>query len=337
MRIASLIRACAAPALLVVALTNGICIPISSAEPGERSRIVDVRSDSDRDITLSVYSAAMSRTFSVTVQRAADDSVPRPTLYLLTGVSGGVDGTQWGRKSDALQFLRDKNVNVVSPIGGPFSYYTDWRNDDPLLGRNKWKTFLTAELPPLIDEHFDTNGKNAIAGLSMSGASAFALAAAAPGLYASAASYSGCVQTSDPIGQSLVRIVVEFWGGANTQNMWGPPGDPMWAANDPFVHAANLRGMALYISTGTGLPGEYDVYDGPYSIPGPAGFANQLTVGGVIEVATDYCSRNLKTRLDQLGIGAHYNFRPTGTHTWGYWQDDFKDSWPVLAGPLGIR
>ncbi|MCX0269630.1 esterase family protein, partial [Nocardia zapadnayensis] len=44
----------------------------------------------------------------------------------------------------------------------------------------------------------------------------------------------------------------------------------------------------------------------------------------------------LKTRLDSLGIPATFNFRDSGTHSWGYWEDEFKVSWPVLARGLGI-
>ncbi len=308
---------------------------IGLAPPAESAPLIrHVTALDAREELLTVYSPAMARDITVHVHRAAKPGAP--VLYLLTGSSGGVDGAQWRTKTDALVFLADKHVNVVSPIGGEFSYYTDWRHPDPRLGVNKWKTFLTAELPPLLNSHLQANGRNAIAGLSMSGTSALALAIAAPGLYRAAASYSGCVQTSDPVGQQFVRLTVETWGLGNTVNMYGPPSDPMWAANDPIVHAAGLRGVALYVSAGNGLPGRYDIYNGAYSLPGPWGMANQLVLGGGIEAATNMCAHYLKQRLDGLGIPATYNFRPNGTHTWGYWQDDLKRSWPVLAGALGI-
>ena len=118
--------------------------------------------------------------------------------------------------------------------------------------------------------------------------------------------------------------------------MYGPPGDPLWAANDPYVHADKLRGLPMYISSGSGLPGKYDVPGGEYTLPGVDGFVDQVVLGGVIEAGTNACSHNLKARLDQLGIPATYSFPPTGTHSWGYWEDDLKNSWPVLSGPLGI-
>lgn len=290
-----------------------------------------------RNLRLHVFSTAMNQNVIIDVQRPADASVPRPTLYLLNGAGGGQDTASWQVNTDALAFLADKNVNVIQPIGGKWSYYTDWIKDDPELGRNKWKTFFTEELPPLVDGALGTNGINAIAGLSTSGTTVLALPIAKPGLFKAAAAYSGCAQTSDPVGSEFVRLTVEVWGGGNTDNMWGPPGSPDWVANDPYVNAEGLRGTELYISTGNGLPGPHDNLDSQYlQSPGPAGLANQIIVGGVIESGTNYCTHNLATKLNQLGIPATFNFRPSGTHSWGYWRDELLASWPTLARGLGI-
>ncbi|WP_063061556.1 alpha/beta hydrolase [Nocardia sienata] len=300
------------------------------------SRIVKAEYKDDRTLRLYVNSVAMDKDIVVDVQRPADASVPRPTLYLLNGAGGGEDSASWQAQTNTLEFLSDKNVNVIQPIGGAWSYYTDWIKDDPALGRNKWKTFFTEELPPLIDGALGTNGVNAIAGLSTSGTTVLALPIAKPGLYKAAAAYSGCAQTSDPVGSEFVKLTVNTWGGGNTDNMWGPQGSPEWAANDPYVHAEGLRGLELYVSTGNGLPGRWDTLNGPHTLPGSYGLANQILVGGVIEAGTNFCTHNLKTRLDSLGIPATFNFRDSGTHSWGYWEDEFKVSWPVLARGLGL-
>ncbi|MFF2554295.1 alpha/beta hydrolase [Nocardia sp. NPDC058058] len=289
-----------------------------------------------RTVQLRVHSAAMNTDIMVNVQRPPDTSVSSPTLYLLNGGGGGQDSATWQRNTDVLGFLADKNVNVVQPIGGRWSYYTDWRAPDPKLGVYKWKTFLTAELPPLIDAQFHTNGVNALAGLSTSGTSVLQLPIAAPGLYRAVAAYSGCAQISDPIGRQFVKTAVEGWGGGDTMNMYGPDDDPMWAANDPYVHADQLRGTALFVSTGTGVPGMYDIYNGQYMQSGPRGFVNQLVIGGVLEAAVNWCTHNLQARLDSLAIPATFDFQPTGTHSWGYWKDALVRSWPVLAAGLGV-
>ncbi|MEV6324242.1 alpha/beta hydrolase family protein [Nocardia sp. NPDC051787] len=322
-------------AATVGAAASAVLPAQANAAPAESS-IVSVQEHSARSLTLTVHSAAMDLDIPVEVQRAADTSAPRPVLYLLLGAGGGVDGSTWATKTEAMQFLSDKNVHAVTPIGGMFSYYADWQKDDPRLGRQKWKTFLSSELPPLVNAYLGTSGRNAVAGFSMSGTTTLALAATTGDLFSSVAAYSGCAQTSDPVGREFIRLTVEEWGWAEMDNMWGPADDPQWRANDPYVQAEGLRGKSIYISSGNGLPGVYDVYGGKYSLPGAWGFSNQIVLGGVIEAATNYCSQNMKARLDSLGIPARYNFRPEGTHTWGYWEDALKDSWPTLAAPLGI-
>ncbi|AHH18839.1 putative esterase [Nocardia nova SH22a] len=311
--------------------------PLAHPVAPDGSKIVDFHVVDGRNITMKVHSAAMDEDVVVNVQRPADTSVPRPTLYLLNGAGGGEDTATWVHQvPDALAFLAGKDVNVVQPIGGAWSYYTDWRAPDPVLGVNKWRTFFTEELPPVVDGALGTNGLNAIAGLSTSGTSVLQLPIAKPGLYRSVAAYSGCAQISDPTGYTFVNLAVHTWGGGDTVNMYGPQNDPMWAANDPYVHADQLRGLHLFISSGSGLPGPYDTLDGQYTLPGPVGLANQVVIGGVIEAAVNYCSHNLQTKLNDLGIPATYDFTPTGTHSWGYWHDALLQSWPVLAAGLEL-
>lgn len=283
----------------------------------------------DRELTLFVRSASMQRVIPVHVQRPADTSRPRPTLYFL-------DGAIRREKTDVVEFMHDKNVNVVSPTGGENAYWTDWKRPDPVMGVNKWKTFMTLELPPIVDAALGANGVNAIAGMSRVGTAALQLAIASPGLFRGVAAYSGCAQTSDPLGQQVIKLTMRNYGFGNADNMYGPANDPTWAANDPYVHAAQLRGTALFVSSGNGLPGRYERLDGPH-IDGDLGvLARQIYAGGPIEAVTNYCTHRLASRLGELGIPATYSFRNTGSHSWGYWQDDLHDSWPVLAAALGV-
>ncbi|WP_084478871.1 alpha/beta hydrolase [Nocardia jejuensis] len=289
-----------------------------------------------RNLTLRVRSTAMGREFEVDVQRPADTSVPRPVLYMLNGAGGGQDTATWKRNTNADQFFSDKNVNVVMPIGGAFTYYTDWREADPRLGVNKWKTFLTEELPPIIDGALGANGISAIAGMSMSGTSVLQLPIAKPGLYRAVAAYSGCAQISDPIGRKFAELVVSV-GGGNPENMYGPENDPEWTENDPYVNADALRGLELYVSNGSGLPGRHDTFTDVRSLgPADGGIMQQLVVGGILEAASDWCARNLRVRLQELNIPATFDISQAGTHSWGYWEDALKASWPVLAKGLGL-
>ncbi|MGW4366626.1 alpha/beta hydrolase [Nocardia takedensis] len=286
-------------------------------------------------LDLEVYSAAMDTVIPVKVLPARDDSRPAPTLYLLNGAAGGHGGSSWFDRTDVPEFFADKHVNIVIPIGGAGSYFTDWLRPDPVLGRMAWTTFLTRELPPIIDTALNTTKANAIAGISMAATSVFQLAIAAPGLYRAIGSYSGCIRTSDPLGQAMVAAVVARSRG-DAANMWGPPQDPAWTVNDPFLNAEKLRGTALYISTGTGLPGRFDTPISPGIDGDPNKYLDRLAVGGGVEAVTRYCVQTFGQRLAELGIPATVVIRPTGTHSWGYWQDELHDSWPLLAATLDL-
>ncbi|NLU83123.1 alpha/beta hydrolase family protein [Rhodococcus sp. HNM0569] len=328
------IRIAVASALVAAPLFT--VVPAASADPVKPvAGVVSSKQVSDRELTLTVHSESMDRDIPFKVLRPADDSAPRPTLYLLNGAGGGEDAANWFDRTDVVDFFGDKNVNGVVPMEGAFSYYTDWEKDAPELGRNKWTTFLTEELPPVVDGALGTNGVNAIAGISMAGGSVLSLAESAPGLYRSVGAYSGCAQTSTQPGRMYVDLVVEGRGGADTENMWGPKDGPGWAANDPVVNAEKLRGTELYISSGSGVPGPHDRLDGP-GIEGDVNtYANQMLLGTTIEAAANQCTHALKGRLDELGIPATYDLEPVGTHAWPYWQDQLHKSWPVLGASIG--
>ncbi|WP_301546742.1 alpha/beta hydrolase family protein [Gordonia sp. X0973] len=317
-------------------------VPAAHAEDG--SRIVSARSTGVQEESLVVYAASMKREVPLTVLLPKDTAKPRPVLYLLNGVGGGervktADGTKgssWGDYTTYRKFFRDKNVYVVTPMSGRFSYYTDWREPDPQLGIQKWQTFLTEELPPLIDQHYGTARRNAIAGLSMGGTSVFNLAIANHRLYRSVAAFSGCARTSDPIGQQYVKLTInDNARNRRAEKMWGPVGGPGWLANDPYVQAPRLRGIKIYMTTGSGLPGENDTLERQdVKNGGPHWLADQILSGGVIEAAVNLCTQQMAQRLSSIGIPYRLTVRPTGTHAWSYWQQDLYNTWPALARDL---
>ncbi|MFC9898488.1 alpha/beta hydrolase [Nocardia sp. NPDC127579] len=299
-----------------------------AAAPAKPSAVTEVVKDG-RTWHLKVYSAAMDKEITIDVQRPIDESTPAPNLYLLSGLDAGESSASWREQTTVLPFLAEKHVNVIEPIGGRGSYYTDWSDPDPVLGVNKWRTFFTEELPPLLDKTLQSTGRNALAGVSTSGTSVLQLAEAKPGLWKSVAAYSGCAQIADPLGRTALKLSVENWAGGNVENMYGPANSPLWQANDPVINAEKLRGTELYISTGSGIPVFEDLQWYQTNAPGPVGMVN-LTVGSVIEGAVDQCTRNLKNKLDSLSIPAQYNFNSIGTHRWSYWDETFRESWPLL-------
>lgn len=322
---------------------------MASAEPGTQSRyfpgarpasdgshLTDVVSEGGRRFTMTVYSAAMNRAVTLQVIRPADTSRPRPTLYLLDGAEDGpnVGGAvrSWETQTDVVAFMADKNVNVVTVLDGRYSYYTDWNTDDPVLGRNKWTTFLTSELPPIVDSAFGASGRNAIAGVSMSATSVLMLAEATPRLYRSVGSFSGCAQTSGDPGRRFLQATV-LTGLGNPWNIWGPDGAPDWAVHDPTtdVNLGKLRGTDVVITAGTGVPGSHE--SGSMN---QAQRERQIADGGRLESQVAACTRWLADRMDALRIPVTVRLRPNGTHSWLYWQDDLHAAWPEFASSLGV-
>ncbi|PXX59152.1 S-formylglutathione hydrolase FrmB [Nocardia tenerifensis] len=305
----------------VVALIGVVVASVCSVGPAtaapDGARVVEEASLGGSVSRMDVYSPAMDRVVTNRVIRSAGG--PAPTLYLLTGIGGGVDGISWWDDTDVREFFADKHVNVVMPVGGAYSMYTDWLADDPAVGRNRWQTYLTRELPGVLDAQLGTTGRNAIAGVSMSAGSAVDLAIQAPDVYSAVAAYSGCPWTADALGVAMVSAQVAR-GGGNTANMWGTPGDAIWRAHDAFANAAALTGKTIYLSAATGTPGAID--EGGLPFP-------------PIEAIASACTAAFAGRLDALGLPAVHVNRPEGAHTWGQFETDLHDSWPHLARALG--
>ena len=284
----------------------------------------------DQREDLTITSPAMGGDVHVTVLLPQDRSSSRGSLYLLDG-AGSKSSTvsDWIEKGNAEKFFADKDVNVVLPAGRG-AFYTDWQRRDPEMGKPKWETFLTKELPPLIDETYTSNGNNAVAGLSMGGQSAFALATRHPSLYTGVGSMSGCPPVSGPINESYVRATVAKDGGDAT-NMWGPWGSPGWADHDPSGRLDALRGKQIYISAGSGVPGPLD----RLTVPDPGFTRDQaVAVGGYLEIGAYRCSIEFAVRMRAAGIPATENFQVIGTHSWAYWAEDLKTLWPALSPGL---
>ncbi|MFT4042049.1 MAG: alpha/beta hydrolase family protein [Gordonia sp. (in: high G+C Gram-positive bacteria)] len=298
---------------------------------------VPARGDNHRrlapELSFHVWSASMRRQIPVNMIPAAGGG-PAPTLYLLNGANGGRRGSSWFEQTDIRRFFAGEHVNVVVPMGGAASYFADWQHPDPVLGTLKWATFLTKELPAVIDKRFNGNGHNAIVGISMAGTSVFQLSLREPTLYSALGSFSGCAQTSDPAGRLAVGLVVKTRGGGNASNMWGPANDPAWRDNDPYLHVGAFRGKSIYVSNGSGTPGKYDTLHGPGINGDRNKLVTQIAVGALIETATNHCAHNLQRQMAAHGVRATFHFYSGGTHAWPYWQDELHRAWPQFKKAL---
>ncbi|MCU1645023.1 MAG: esterase family protein [Nocardia sp.] len=314
-------------ALLALLISVTACAPRVSAQPTETATIDHIVPVTSRWLQVYVRSPAMAGIVQIDLLLPADAGSPHPTVYLLEGIdSARPDQNDWTAQGGAVDFFADKDVNVVLPVGGAGSFYTDWQRDDPVRGRQEWETLLTRELPPLLDAEFHGNGVNAIVGVSMGAQAAMMLAERSGDLYRAVSALSGCFDSADSPGQAELRYIVSA-DGSDPDNMWGPAADPEWLAHDVLAHASQLTGKSLYIYAATGLPGAHENSASP-------NLQDVIIEGGAIEFGARLCTEALQRRLGELGIPATYDLAPAGTHSWPYWQDQLDAGWPVLAAAL---
>ncbi|MDI2132108.1 alpha/beta hydrolase [Yinghuangia seranimata] len=252
-----------------------------------------------------------------------------PVLYLLHGATG--DHRMWSEHSDVAALTEDLGVLVVIPDGGPYSYYSNWWNHGK-FGAPAWEAFHLDELRTLLEARYGAGHRRAVAGLSMGGQGAFKYAAARPGMFLAAASYSGVLNTTSPRRVTLGPYGdVDFAAGqaafirgygADPLALWGDRDAQaaIWAANNPTDLAYRLRGIPLYISAGDGTPG-------PLDPPGTAWDPNEALFG---PMSNDFAAAGRRFRLRMtLALGK-------GTHTMPYWQHHLHESLPMLMGALGV-
>jgi diacylglycerol O-acyltransferase / trehalose O-mycolyltransferase len=254
-------------------------------------------------------------------------------LYLLDGVDGDATSA-WLTKGGAAEFFADKPVDVVLTGGGTGSMYSDWARHDTALGLNRWETFLTTELPPIVESLLRTDGRRAIAGVSMGAQAAMMLAQRHPGWYRAVAGMSGCYSTADPLGHAVTTITVASRGG-NVDNLWGPPTSPEWAAHDSLLQAEALRGTAIYLSAATGVPTGADLVAVANS-PTVAEALRTAGGGAALEAGARACTERFVARLDELKIPATVEYTAEGMHTWPDFQAQLPKAWRVLAQALGV-
>lgn len=262
-----------------------------------------------------VTSAAMQRTVRVEVYRAPE-GLTAPTVYFLDGVgsespSGWSKGMGWGDPA-----VRDRAVNVVAPTGAPSSMWADWQSDDPVLGPNKWETFLTEELPPLLEAGLPGraaglahNGSWGAMGVSMGAASALHLVNRNPDMFDGAAGISGAYSTLDELGYQYTRLTVEARHGDATR-MWGARGSAAWREHDTVVDPSGLAGKHVFLSAATGAVGSSEL--------GRFG-SNEMVLmdGHILEKGSYESTRDLEAALAGVpGVNLRMAYMPSGIHNW---------------------
>lgn len=300
---------------------------VPAADPAQGARITEVVTVNDRWDKVSVFSPAMNKVIVNDVYKAPGGGAP--TFYLLPGIDGGDNldpgasfapgAKSWFGMTDIQGFFADKYVNVVSPLGGQFSWWTDWINDPS----KQYQTYMTRELPPLINAAYNTSGRNAVGGLSSTGGTAIDYAVQAPGVFRAVASYSGFPASSDPQAAQQISLTLGT-GGASAEAMWGPLGGPLWVAHDPSRNVEKLRGVAVYAAASGGGQGAVDRL--------PEGFGANFA-GGFIEGIVAENTRRFADAAAAAGVPITYVVRPEGSHTWGLFESEMQESWFTTVGP----
>jgi diacylglycerol O-acyltransferase/trehalose O-mycolyltransferase len=300
-----------------------------------KTEVVETKKESNPNVrdgleVWTVTSKTMQRKVDVEVYLPTDETKRKDAnvLYYLDGVDT-LNPSGFRTLTSGPNRVRDANVIGVAPTGAPGSNWTEWNQDDPHLGRNKWDTFLTEEFPEILDQELgkNTDRKYGVTGVSMGAGSALQVAAAKPGFFTTAGGVSGCYSTTTDLGYETLRLSIETRGG-NMTNMWGPRGSQQWQDRNLPDHADKLAGTKVFMSAATGAIGAEDAkrYG---SDPGV------LFSGYVLEAGTRECTNEMDSALNAAGVDHETFLMPTGVHNWSTFTPGFDKAMdymlPLLA------
>ncbi|WP_257162102.1 alpha/beta hydrolase-fold protein [Corynebacterium cystitidis] len=250
-----------------------------------------------------------------------------PEVWALDGLRARDDESGWTIETNIEQFYADKNVNVILPVGGESSFYADWRQPDN--GKHyKWETFLTKELVPILDNEFRSNQKRAVVGLSMGGTAAMNLAERNPYLFDFVGSFSGYLDTTSRGMPEAITAAQQDAGGYDSTKMWGPLYSQDWIDHDPKLGVEALKDKVVYVSAGNGK----DDFGQPDSVA--KGAANPAGVG--LEVLSRMTTATFVDYAKKADVQPIVKYRPSGVHSWEYWQFEMAEAWPHIANALEI-
>jgi diacylglycerol O-acyltransferase/trehalose O-mycolyltransferase len=269
------------------------------------------------------------------IWRAADGNTDR-VVYLLDGLRATDDLSGWEKETNVGAFLAANNINVVQPVGGACSFYSDWQSISSIGTQDsifRWETYISDQLPTALQEGLGFSPvRNGVIGLSMGGSSALAMAAYHPQQFSYAATLSGYLNLSAPGMRSAIGVAMLDAGPLDVNAMWGPLGSDEWTRNDPYMFAPILKqnNTRVWVSAGTGIPAAGHQY-------GP-GVQGQIDVasGAGLEVLSLATSRAFQSKMNSIGAtNITYAFEPAGIHSWQYWEDQVHKLVNDLGANIG--
>ena len=245
-----------------------------------------------------------------------------PVLYLLHGA--GDTWQSWASRTDVVRFAARYPVIVVMPDAGHNATAT-WYSDS-VSGAYQEETYITSVLPAFVDGHYRARRSDlGVAGLSMGGFGAMSLAARHPGMYRTAASFSGVLDMllgAPTTGKVFAQLHVSE--GTPDAGVWGDQAADRatWAAHNPTSLAGRLRGTPLFLACGTGTRG------------GPEGDTTDSGAYGT-EAVLWQMNQSFSRALTAAGVAYTADFYKGGYHGWPYWQADLHWALPQMMAVLG--
>lgn len=305
--------------------------PMEHGEQFDEARIARkvVEREVERVERWYVESPSMGRVIEVQIKKSATGA-SAPLIYMLDGIGGSTPNSGWINQGGAERVFGSEEATLVMPTHAAASLYSDWQNDDPQLGRNKWETFITEELHPLLtaEEELNHNGKSAIGGLSMGAIGGVHIANTHPEIFDATFGISGCYSPTDNIGRQMVNLVVGSRGG-NVENMWGPFGSGEWQRHDTVANPEGLRNQAVYLSAADGSFSQDDIasYD-------DEPFYN-MSAGATLERGVLSCTRKLDKAMRDRGMTHQVvDYKGPGVHNWANYNEQLQPAWDAIKGSL---
>ncbi|MFV2177659.1 alpha/beta hydrolase [Actinomadura sp. LOL_016] len=323
-------RAAIAALLVVLPLLSPVpaAAAPSFAPADTGARITDQTWPDDRtfDVTVDTPSLAQQVKVRVLVPDGWSPDAGRtwPVVY---AYHGGRDGyVSWTRSTDIEEYAARHDVMVVMPEAANGAY-VDWYNDGA-GGPPMWETFHTTEVVQLMERNFHAGTTRAAMGISSGASGAMAYAARHPGLFEYVAASSGVMHMTMPgVPTMLVLTQALYTETEDAMDVWGIPGvhTENWLAHDPWVLARNLRGVGLFVSSGTtGLPG-------PHDAPAP-GEEESVQIH---EVTCGRTTESFLRRLDALDIPVTSHVYEDGWHNWEAWRPEMDRYWEPMMAAIG--
>ena len=248
-----------------------------------------------------------------------------PVIYAYNGARSPY--TRWSEATELVAITRDLPAIIVMPEGGrgdDAGMFSDWKD-----GSWDWETFHVDVLLPWVDRKFRTiRGARGTLGASMGGLGALIYPARHPDKFRAALSISGATDTNLMTGNILPPELAKALGISppDLRRVWGNPvlHRRNWRAHNPTAQAAALKGIDLYIASGTGSASTESA-------------TGQLIHTGYTEQLMWTGHRTFLGALTAAGVGYHAYVWQGGVHDWPWLNSPLRWALPKMVRTLRRR